>query len=179
MQRDILEQTLDQVETVLIELQKLPPMIADRLYVETRCGVHVRHILDHWRAILRIYTQSEDIVDYDRRNRYSEIESNREACQNAIQLIHEDIIKTNTERDRAIRIKSEFDTESEQSGLFASSLKREWLYVINHTIHHLAHIRLLLNNEGVKLPEHLGVAPSTRTFQRSDDEATAEKPVPA
>lgn len=182
MQREILNNTLDQVEQVLSELHNLPEQTANSLYKESRCGAHIRHILDHWDAVLTALKSASSLIDYDKRNRLSVIEHDRFACADKIQTIKSDIIRMDVSYDAKVSIKSEFNTESQQSKHFDSSLEREWLYVINHTIHHLAHIRLILLSNNVELPAYIGIAPSTRSYLRQTEpqaSTIAEKPVPA
>lgn len=71
-------------------------------------------------------------------------------------------------------ITSEIDCLTTLTQKFRSNVAREALYLINHTIHHAAYIRLLLKGCGIELASHIGIAPCTATFQRESQQATIE-----
>ncbi|MEK6687797.1 MAG: hypothetical protein AABZ01_04975, partial [Gemmatimonadota bacterium] len=48
---------------------------------------------------------------------------------------------------------------------FQSSLGRELLFLLSHTVHHFAVIRLLLQRQGTDSDPRLGVAPSTEAYK--------------
>ena len=47
-----------------------------------------------------------------------------------------------------------------------STVQRELMYVLSHTVHHYAIISLLALQSGVKLDAEFGVAPSTLAYRR-------------
>ena len=48
-----------------------------------------------------------------------------------------------------------------------SSVGRELQFLVSHTVHHYALIRLLLEDHGIYAGEEFGVAPSTLAHQRA------------
>jgi hypothetical protein len=60
-------------------------------------------------------------------------------------------------------------TEHGQDNLLVqSTIGRELIYNIEHTIHHLAIVKIALKSSipGMHLPEHFGVAPSTIRYRQ-------------
>jgi len=67
----------------------------------------------------------------------------------------------------ALRVRSEICCDQEISLEFESNLARELLYLINHTIHHAAYMKLIAEKNGVDIEDTVGLAPSTSTFLRN------------
>ena len=51
-----------------------------------------------------------------------------------------------------------------------SNYARELLYLINHAIHHVAIIKLILEHNGVSVPSYIGLAPGTASYLRVLDQ---------
>ncbi len=117
-------------------------------------GQHTRHFVEFYQCL--IAQQPHGFVNYDLRQRNMSIE--QDPCH-AISAI--EVILTHLEKLTYGETIRHFS--SMQSKPIASSLQRELLYNVEHTIHHLAIIRigLQLINPQFKLPSNFGVAPST------------------
>lgn len=163
MMRTALANALEQLDDILIELERMPGQLADNVYLEANIGQHIRHVFDHMFAIKAAIV--EGIVDYDKRDRGNEVETDRLVARQQLALLRL-WIQTEDFDDRKIVVSSEIDCENTQPMRFNSNLYREILYVINHTIHHAAHIKLVLAQFGITLPKHVGIAPGTATFNR-------------
>lgn len=122
-------------------------------------GMHVRHIVEFYQAV---YFQKEgEPLNYDARKRNQEMErSISEACLHVEHLIDAAILKT---KDRPI-------TLVWQGGSFTSSFSREVVYVLEHSIHHMALIKagLLELKLGELVSADFGVAPSTLAYRKSE-----------
>ena len=59
--------------------------------------------------------------------------------------------------------------ESQSGIVVASNLERELIYNIEHTIHHLAIIKIGLHTiaPDIELPAHFGIAPSTLKYRQN------------
>ena len=112
-------------------------------------GGHVRHCLDHVRALeLGI---ERGLVDYDARRRDIGIEREREAA--ALSLL------AAASRLLVVRTLVAIDGPVVEA---VSSVARELAFVVSHTIHHNAQIALLAHRLGSsRLPQRFGVATST------------------
>ena len=123
-------------------------------------GGHVRHCLDHVRALeLGI---ERGLVDYDARRRDIGIEREREAAAlsllaaaSRLQTIPDEALG----RMVVVRTLVAIDGPVVEA---VSSVARELAFVVSHTIHHNAQIALLAHRLGSsRLPRRFGVAPST------------------
>lgn len=123
-------------------------------------GQHVRHTLEFY---LRLFEDGAE-VNYDNRKRDILIES---ASNHAVVVIDE-IIQSlqDLNHDYAITLKADFPSVSGQSVSVSSSLSRELLYVLEHAIHHMALIRILIKDQdsSFELPDSFGVAYSTLAY---------------
>lgn len=168
MLRESLLQALDQIRRILDRLDGLAAAGGGHLYAETGIGRHLRHINDHFLALME--GGETGSVDYNRRHRDSPVECDLQAGREQL----EGILHWCREADltqRPLRIVSEIDCRATRSLDFESNLSRELLYLINHTIHHAAYIRLRLAQEGVELPEDIGLAPGTASYLRISEQA--------
>lgn len=172
MMRTAFSQALTQCTAVLTALEKLPTPLADSLYTDANVGQHLRHVLDHTLALKESF--STKLVDYDKRHRGSEVETNRLVASQQFLLINR-WIRTEIFDNRTLTVASEIDCDASHRMLFESNLHREILYIINHTIHHAAHIKLALDQFGVTLPEEIGIAPGTASFNRSAKDSEASR----
>lgn len=118
-------------------------------------GKHVRHILDLFECLL---DSENGIINYDERKRSIESEVNKEFAMQKIQSIISDLEKLNIQKKIILKQKLNHSFCE-----INSSIERELLYNIEHCIHHLAIIRIGIENnfDYVKIPENFGVAHST------------------
>jgi len=166
MMRTALANALEQLNDILVELEQLPRQLADNVYVEANVGRHIRHVFDHMFAIKRAI--ADGIVDYDIRDRGNEVEIDRLLASQQLSLLRLWLQMEDFD-NRKLNVASEIDCDTTQRMRFESNLHREILYVINHTIYHAAHIKLVLAQYGISLPTHIGIAPSTATFNRQNN----------
>ena len=124
-------------------------------------GQHVRHISEFYLCLLKGYETG--VVDYDARERNLLIEIDKdftiETLENVIQNLE------NLKMDKSLILKSSFG--SNESIEMTTSFFRELTYLIEHTIHHLAIIKIGLNEvyPEIKIPKNFGVAYSTVSYR--------------
>jgi uncharacterized damage-inducible protein DinB len=122
-------------------------------------GAHVRHCLDHVHAVLE--PAPDGMVRYDRRRRHAVIEADRLAAAAALRRgVARLEALTPAAADAALLLESQVDRQGSCVQV-TSSLARELVFVMQHTIHHQALVALLLAGRGVPVPETFGYAPST------------------
>lgn len=126
-------------------------------------GGHVRHCLDHVRALE--LGLERGLVDYDARRRNTAVERDREAAVLALMSAAARLrMLANETLGRTLVVRS-LIAESGPTVECASTVARELAFVISHTIHHSAQIALLAHRVGSgRLPRRFGVAPSTRAL---------------
>jgi hypothetical protein len=113
-----------------------------------------------------------DEVNYDHRARYRRIENDREfalaetqrilrACQSIPMRF----------LDCPINVRSQVNYASDQAPLIGSTVGRELMYAVAHTIHHYALIAVMCALLDVPVPDGFGVAPSTLKYRRAQPKA--------
>jgi len=123
-------------------------------------GQHTRHIIEFYICLLeQTDHQKNPVINYAIRRRDHQIESQPD---HAIVLVNDLCTKL---QDLNPDQHCELDCEEHgQKDLKVSStIGRELIYNIEHTIHHLAIVKIALKAilPSLALPEHFGVAPST------------------
>lgn len=124
-------------------------------------GAHFRHVLEHYQAFLQ--GLEEGRIDYDARPRDPRIEEDPEI---AVAVAEEIAVRLDLMEERP-RWGQVFINAASEAGLMdahdwaASTVARELGFLLSHTIHHYALIRLLAADHGVRLDTDFGVAPST------------------
>ncbi|WP_054113244.1 hypothetical protein [Marinagarivorans algicola] len=156
-----------QVDTILKALQRLPQGQAQTHFVELGVGKHLRHIYDHFLAVKKGIDSG--CIDYNLRNRGGLLEADITASAQQLTVLltwcHQ-LPRYAAVFDQTLRVESEVDCLQQALLPFDSTLARELLYLINHTIHHVAYVKLLLSTRQIVLPASVGLAPSTATFER-------------
>jgi uncharacterized damage-inducible protein DinB len=129
-------------------------------------GAQYRHVLDHYRSLLD--GQTDGVVDYDRRRRDPEQERDRAAAIRATEETLDRLrllSRTHLLLPLAVA-QAATDSEADESPQ-GSTLGRELLFLVSHTVHHYAIIKLLLGERGVTCEPSFGVAPSTLVYRRA------------
>jgi len=127
--------------------------------VESSVGGHVRHCLDHVKALIDAVVTGE--LNYDDRRRGTLVESSpRIACETIDMLIRELCAISEDDLDQPITLTALLCPE-EPAVRVQSSIGRELVYVIAHTVHHNALIGAMVKTLGGWLPPRFGYAPST------------------
>ncbi|MEZ4815456.1 MAG: hypothetical protein R3A80_09670 [Bdellovibrionota bacterium] len=130
-------------------------------------GAHTRHILDHIDAFIK--GCSEYTVNYDIRERDTLTEKDPKAALSRIKKINENIHSINAKcihTERPLKLAAMTDTNGSFVNI-ASNLEREFLFIISHTVHHMALIRNLCTQSEFFLNENFGKASSTLYKERT------------
>lgn len=124
-------------------------------------GQHVRHITEFYLCLLKGYQTG--VVDYDARERNLLIEIDKDFTIETLEKVIDDL--TTSKIDKPLVLKSSFG--SDESVEIPTSFFRELTYLIEHTIHHLAIIKIGLNEvyPEIQIPKNFGVAHSTIRFK--------------
>lgn len=129
-------------------------------------GAHFRHVLDHYLAFLD--GLSTGVLNYDIRLRDPLVERDTAAATRTaedIMVRMEEI--PHLQLSQSIQVSANVIEDGKSvvdwSG---STVQRELMYLLSHTVHHYAIIRLLATQAGVELNADFGVAPSTIAHRR-------------
>lgn len=123
-------------------------------------GQHTRHIIEFFNCLIeQSVNPSQSVINYANRRRDHLIETQPEYALRHLNAICEQLHDLDPSQSCLLDC-----NEYENEKLFVpSTIGRELIYNIEHTIHHLAIIKIALHTALPKfeLPEHFGVAPST------------------
>ncbi len=156
-------QLLDQLKDIVLyckeeDFTKKLPELSNSTF-----GQHVRHTLEFF---LCLYDAKNDgMVNYDNRKHDKILESDQKLAVSVIDSIQV-FLEAQTE-DFPISFEANYSLEGDQSTKMPSSFNRELAYNIEHAIHHMALLKVAVNQSltYIKLPEHFGVASSTVRYQ--------------
>jgi hypothetical protein len=107
------------------------------------------------------------MVDYASRNRDHRLEQDLDYAILAYQKLKEGLSGLN--ENAVISVKADFSAS--QRPVVQSTVGRELMFAYDHAVHHLAIIKIGLQHSipGLKLDQHLGVAPSTVKYNRRNN----------
>lgn len=151
---------------VLKQLAEVIERLGDSQYtqkpvgvVQSSLGAHVRHCLDHVRALLAAFESGD--LNYDDRRRGTPVEASRCcALAEVDELVAELRALPAGSLDHPISMSILFDGDGEPVEV-QTSFGRELAYTLSHTIHHNALMAAMVATLGGWLPERFGYAPST------------------
>ena len=131
-------------------------------------GEHVRHILEHYECLFQAFDSGK--LNYDERKRDLSLQSDKFIAINKIQELCSRLQNIITQ-SHTFTMSVSFPLSGLKEEVVETSYRRELLFNIDHTVHHLAIIKIALNDleERVDLPSNFGVAQSTLVFQKIND----------
>lgn len=137
------------------------------------CGKHVRHILDHFSAILLGADTGEPIM-YDRRERHVPMESSRSAALATIAELRARLLAAKRPKwADAVRVRVMVAGDGTEVELF-STMERELAFATHHAIHHHAMLKTIAAEFGVDTGIDFGKAPSTINFEHAEGQPKGE-----
>lgn len=136
--------------------QVIPPHFTSSI------GAHMRHIVDHFLALMNGWQQGD--VDYNLRHRENSVEKDPVQALDALNNISDWIMSLkSSDYNTKLNITSEIDISRTHSTTCQSTLERELVFVSSHAIHHYALIRLICSLKNKSIPQYFGYAPATIT----------------
>jgi hypothetical protein len=134
---------------------------SSKIIMNATIGQHVRHIIELFQCLDKGYDVG--LVNYEKRKRDYRIETEKDLAISLLKEIYRNIEKPN----KAITLEAEDYCDEVQVVSIPSNYYRELAYNLEHTIHHMALIRVGVNEvSSVKLPEEFGVAYSTIKYRQ-------------
>ena len=125
-------------------------------------GQHVRHIIEMFQCLEKGYETG--VVNYEKRKRDQQIETNKEFALGLLQEIHAGLGKS----DKELILEGVYNDDSNHVMQFATNYYREIVYNLEHTIHHMALIRVGLKElTSIELPDNYGMASATVKHKKS------------
>jgi hypothetical protein len=122
-------------------------------------GQHVRHVVELFQCLVNGYETG--VVNYDSRRRNQDIATHKMVALECLSVI----INTISHPDKPMQLYAGFSKEDKLS-VISTTYYREIVYNIEHTIHHMALIRIgITEASDIRLPQEFGVAPATLKYQ--------------
>jgi NDP-sugar pyrophosphorylase family protein len=148
---------------LLLQLQYLLEDLTDEQYVHqvkllsnATLGQHTRHIIEFFLELNAGYATGK--VNYDKRKRDYRIETSRTCAIDSLTKVISLLGKDN----KALTLTVDYSNDNEELGSVETNYSRELIYNLEHTVHHMALLRIGVNAVStIVLPEEFGVAIST------------------
>jgi uncharacterized damage-inducible protein DinB len=140
-------------------------------------GSHIRHIVDHYLAL--ISGLDDKLIDYDKRVRGSDIELSPTLAIDKLNEISDWINNlTEAQLNTLVTLKTEVSVISQNVQKVQTSIARELVFVGSHAVHHYAMIAQISYAQTKALPHTFGIAPATATYMREGTHLpeTTDKP---
>jgi hypothetical protein len=162
MLREISTTQLLELKDILDQLETADYSRPMGILENSSIGKHVRHILEFYECLF--ITRRDDTVCYDDRKRNILLEENARYAGDYIIEIIDHVEKADINKRLVLKAKY-----GKADVLMESSLFREMTYNIEHTVHHLAIIRIAANTElgYIRLSGNFGYAHSTLKYIES------------
>ncbi|MBA4284791.1 MAG: hypothetical protein C0434_04595 [Xanthomonadaceae bacterium] len=141
--------------------------VADRagLAFEDQIGPHLRHVVEHYEALLSGIDRG--VIDYDNRSRDREIECDVARARARFEALAEGFLQRLEQPwPDAIAVAFDGGIGGDDRFVSGSTPLRELLFVATHAVHHYALLRLALKQRGLNLPEAIGKAAATLRYER-------------
>ena len=156
------------INNVFLQLTASVGQLTDEQYVHqcqtltgATIGKHVRHVIELFQSLQNGYEHG--IVNYDSRKRDIRIENEKQLALSLLNEIRADLNK----KDKDLSLETSYDEDSGEVVFIKTNYNREIVYNLEHAIHHMALIRIGINEVStVELPENFGVAPSTIRYRQ-------------
>ena len=157
------------IQHVFVQLSESLKQLTDAEYTQpskilfnATIGQHVRHIIELFLCLEKGY--DEGFVNYERRKRDYRIETDKNVAAGLLKDIYRSIEREN----RDIVLEAEDYGDVAEIVAIPSNYYRELAYNLEHTIHHMALIRVGINEvSAITLPDEFGVAYSTIKYRQT------------
>jgi uncharacterized damage-inducible protein DinB len=162
------------LDALLRELSGVIEALGDAQYAQKPVGVytssiggHVRHCLDHVRSLVE--AAETEAMDYDHRARGTAVENSRAAALATL----DELLAALRELDpgaleRRVALTAIVSPDA-PAVTVETTIGREAIFVLSHTIHHNAIIGAMVKTLGGWLPERFGYAPATVAHARQTE----------
>lgn len=155
------------IVNLIAQLSELLKTLTDDQYTKqiplmsgATIGQHMRHIIEFYLALDQGYTSGK--VNYDQRKRDHAIESDRYFAITKLQQIAASIVKPNQQ----LLLAANYTVANDDEFTVPSSYYRELIYNLEHTVHHMALIRIAVGEFSlISLPVDFGLAISTLKYR--------------
>ncbi len=151
------------VQTVFTQLSVVLEQLSDAEYTmpserlsHNTVGQHMRHIIELFQCLDEGYASG--VVNYEKRRRDQRIETDKGFAASLLPELYQRLQLA----DKPLLLEATYSDHAESLLSIPSNFIRELAYNLEHAIHHMALIRVGVEEvSALSLPEQFGVAPST------------------
>ncbi len=156
------------ISPVLQELANTILLLSNEKYAQksnllngSSIGGHTRHVIELFQCLLSGYNTG--FVNYENRKRDLLLENNNTMASAALQNIASELTMPN----KILVLQGMFAENEIGEYDIQTNYYREIIYNLEHSIHHMALIRVAVNElTNITLSENFGVAPSTLQYKK-------------
>ncbi len=157
------------INNTLIQLKEILDQLTDSEYSKpssvlfnASIGQHVRHVIELYECLYKGYETGS--VNYEDRKRDERIENDKNFAVELMEMISRNLDKTNKD----LLLHSCYNEMSDESIMVETNYHRELIYNLEHTVHHMALIRVGIREvSGINIPADFGVATSTVKYRKA------------
>ncbi|HMC86252.1 MAG TPA: hypothetical protein VKI61_12040 [Chitinophagaceae bacterium] len=155
------------IQNVFVQLTASLDLLTNDQYIyagktlsNATIGQHVRHIIEMFTCLEEGYVRG--VINYENRKRDARIETEKDFANALLKKIYEALDREN----KPLILEAAYDENSTGLLQFDTNYYREVAYNLEHTIHHMALIKVGIREvSDISIPENFGVASSTIKFR--------------
>ena len=136
-------------------------------------GAHLRHIIEHYDALLS--PAIAGFVDYDARVRDRALERSTALARRRLVALSRRLVANNVPLNSPTQVRGQGGLAGDFNFTISSTFGRELVFVASHALHHYALMRPYCQKAGILLSEDFGKAPSTVAHERATTASTNSK----
>ena len=128
-------------------------------------GAHLRHVIEHYEALL--FPAEPGNADYDRRPRDRELERQPTLARTRLIALQARLLQwTDAHLDSQLRVRGLGGLAGDFEFAVQSSGGRELVFVASHAVHHFALLQPHCRQHGIAISAQFGRAPATVAHER-------------
>jgi hypothetical protein len=126
-------------------------------------GMHLRHVIEHYEALLN--PAETGVVDYDRRPRDPRLERDPALARARLHALQR-LLALAPDLQQPVAVRVLVGVDGDFALQVPSSIARELVFVASHAVHHYALLRRHCEEQGIALAPVFGRAPATVAHER-------------
>jgi hypothetical protein len=155
------------IQNVFVQLHEALDLLTNEQYVQPSKSLFNATIGQHTRHIIEMFICLEDgyddgVVNYEKRPRDIRIETDKLFACSLLMKVYSNLNKWN----KHMVLHASYNEAPDQVFTFQTNYHREIAYNLEHTIHHMALIKVGMSEMSeIQLPDGFGVATSTMKYR--------------
>ena len=130
-----------------------------------RTGPHLRHVIEHYEAL--VLRDAHSMVDYDRRPRDRALERDAGLARARLSALKQQLADwSDAMLEQPLRVHGQGGPAGEFDFATGSSIGRELVFLASHATHHYALLQVYCEQHGIATDPNFGRAPSTVAHAR-------------